>query len=293
MGYYLLDNPTARIKWTAGNFTKVAVVIHCTAGLDIADSVRAAGGRWAGVDRSAEQTAKWCAGSTTSSSWHSGSDWDSYLDLLPSGYIAWHVHKYNTPTVGHEISKRDMTWGDEHEGWVGPTLHNAAIKVAQHCKKHHIPIRYIGKGQVDYAKRTNDPADGGISEHRVLDPARRSDPGADFPWSRFLGLVKIYAGGTPPKEEDMPITDAEVQRIAEAVWKRTFRTYRPGSEPTTVSAELYVASRDAAIARALAETAARGVTLTEAQVDELVADFTDSLADGVDIDVDITAQARP
>lgn len=103
-------------------------------------------------------------------------------------------------------------------------------------------------------------------------------------------LPAIFTGTTtaPPPEEDMPLTDNDIARIADAVWAREFRTFRPGHEATRASAEMYVGARDAAIARALATKAAQGVKLTDKQVDELVGEFTTGLADGVDIDVQIT-----
>lgn len=211
-GYYLLNNRDRDPKWyTSRRGRLVGIVVHCTAGLDIADEVRRAGGDWAGVDRSAERTAEWCASSDTASSWHSGSDWDSVLDLLPASHVAWHCRGYNTHTYGHEISKADMSWGDEHEAWVAPTLRHAAGRLRRVAAAAGIPVRKISRAQLDRAIAAEDPSMGGFVGHRELDPSRRTDPGADFPWSRFLTLVRR---GTPPEpEDDMPLNKDDLDKV--------------------------------------------------------------------------------
>lgn len=179
---YLLEhpNPHGPHYYTTRRQKCVAIVMHCTAGLEDLDLI--------GVDASAEQTAKYAATTTRKVSWHSGSDSDSALQLLPASYTAWHVRNYNSATYGHEISKRDMTWGDEPAGWVTATLRRAADHLGPVAESLGIPIRRITKVQLDRAIATQRPDLGGFIGHDVLDPTRRTDPG-DFPWERFFDMA--------------------------------------------------------------------------------------------------------
>jgi hypothetical protein len=178
---FLLEhrNPAGDNFYTTRRGSTLAVVVHVTAGLQ---------GLPTGADRSAEDTARYA--STVADrqvSWHSGSDRDSFLQLLPDSYTAFQCHGYNSRTVGHEISKRDTTWGDESPLWVDPTLHEAAACLAPRTKALGIPIRHATKAELDHAIATDGPPVGFVS-HADLDPTRRRDPGKDFPWGKFLAL---------------------------------------------------------------------------------------------------------
>lgn len=200
MGYYLLDRDTRRGSYyTTRRGSVLAVVMHVTAGLQ---------GRPTGADSSAEQTAKYAATTDRAVSWHSGSDTDSHLQLLPDSYTAFHVQGYNSRTVGHEISKRDVVWADEDPGWVTETLTQAADCLRPRVAALGIPLRWATRDELDRAIATNGRPVGFV-DHSALDPSRRSDPGKDFPRARFLSLFAAVpptpapAPTPPPVQEDL------------------------------------------------------------------------------------------
>lgn len=217
-GYYLLDNPNPHGPnyYTTRRRALVAIVVHITAGLEDLDGE---------PDHSAERTARYAATTTRDVSWHSGSDTDSALDLLPASYTAWHVRGYSSSTYGHEISKRDTDWENQPDWWVTKTLTRASHKLARRAVANNIPIRRISRAQLDRARNANDPSQGGFIGHAPLDPTRRTDPGRNFPWDRFLHMtrkeaqlyVPIPPGGLPPRG------------WADAAWRRWVE--RSGTNP--------------------------------------------------------------
>lgn len=214
-GYWLLDrpNPHGQHFYPTRRGSVLACVVHVTAGLQGAPT---------GVDSSAEQTALYAATTDREVSWHSGSDRDSFLQLLPDGYTAWQCQGYNSRTIGHEISKRDVSWADEDPRWVTETLQLAAACLRPRLAALRIPIRRATRAELDRAIATNGPPVGLIG-HSELDPTRRTDPGRDFPWGRFLTLLKPSPPPTPaPKiPEGRPLTNAElVAAVAAEVRKQ-------------------------------------------------------------------------
>lgn len=190
--FYLLDraNPNGPHFYPTRRNKLIAIVVHITAGLEDLDL--------RGDDMSAENTARYAATTDRAVSWHSGSDSDTWVQLLPAGYTAFQAVNYNSSTYGHEISKTDVSWNDEPAEWVTRTLRNAALGVggsgglAAVARAHGIPFRRATRADVDRGISTGTPV--GFVAHSDLDPARRRDPGDDFPWTRFLSLM----AGPPP-----------------------------------------------------------------------------------------------
>jgi hypothetical protein len=208
VSYYLLDhrNPHGDHFYTSRRGSILAIVVHITAGLEDLDGVD---------DHSAENTARYAATTDRQVSWHSGSDADSSLDLLPASYTAFHVHGYNSPTYGHEISKRETDWRDDPPGWVAKTLGRAAAHLAPKAAELGIPIRKAKKAELDAAIAVNGAPVGFIG-HWELDPSRRSDPGRvgnldTFPWDPFLAALR----GPGTQEDDMwtPDQQREIDEI--------------------------------------------------------------------------------
>src|SRR5688572_30272498 len=133
MGFLLLDrpNPNGPHFYPTRNKKLLAIVVHITAGIEDLDTMN---------DISAENTAEYCRTTEREVSWHSGSDADSWVDLLPAGYTAWHASAYNGSTYGHEISKRHTDWRSMSKEWVDKTLSRAAGLKAI-ASAHGIPLR--------------------------------------------------------------------------------------------------------------------------------------------------------
>ena len=202
MGYYLLDhrNPYGDHFYTSRSRPLLAQIIHITGGLQDLQP----------PDASAERTAEYAATTSRAVSWHTGSDTDSWLDLLPYSYTAWQCIGYNSSTAGHEISKSDTDWRDMPEQWVEATLWQAAEAIRPKLAEYGIPIRKTTRAELDAAIASGGPPVGLIGHHE-LDPARRSDPGLyqgieTFPWDRFLRVLE--------EGDDMALTE---EQLAEAV----------------------------------------------------------------------------
>jgi hypothetical protein len=189
MGYYLLDhpNPNGNHFYTTRRGTIKGQIIHITAGLQDTDL--------RGPDSTAEGEARYAATTAREVSWHSGSDTDSYVKLLPYSYTAFQCINYNSTTAGHEISKLEVNWADDDPEYVKALLTQAADCIRPDMLSNGIPFRKATKHELDLAIQNNSSPVGMIGHHE-LDPTRRSDPGwvtaekDTFPWDQFISILK-------------------------------------------------------------------------------------------------------
>jgi hypothetical protein len=202
MGFYLLDrrNQNGDHFYGSRRESLLAIVVHVTAGSEDLDTLN---------DLSAENVAGYAATTDRDVSWHTGSDTDSWIDLLPSSYTAWHATDYNSCTHGHEISKRTTDWRPMPKTWVDKTLRMAALGpdgksgLRAIAMRNNIPRRWATKAELD-AQRANFRAGRpwkpvGFITHAELQWADRRDPGYvteggrvfdTFPRDQFMGLLK-------------------------------------------------------------------------------------------------------
>jgi hypothetical protein len=234
MGFVLLDNPNpyGQHYYSTRRRRLLAIVMHATAGAEDLDTI---------ADLSAENVAHYAATTDREVSWHTGSDTDSWVDLLPSSYTAWHATDYNSCTHGHEMSKRHMDWRVMPALWIQKTLRMAALgpdglsglrKVAL---ENNIPLRWATKAELDHALATDGEPVGFIT-HAELQWSDRRDPGYvtedgrtfdTFPRAEFMALLN--------QEDDMPTLEEITNAVTNGVFGRLVPLVQYGGGRVPVS----------------------------------------------------------
>lgn len=183
MPYPLLSNPHKHF-YTTRNMPILGIVLHVTAGLE--DFVP--------PDRGAENVVKYGQGNSRPASWHGIVDSDSIIDCLPDSYTAFHCIGLNAPSLGLEIANANARWKGKPADWVANTIANAAEWSRPRVAKYDLPIRLSSAAEVRRAVAARRPF--GFTYHSKMDPSRRIDPGADFPWDRFEAMLRSGSDGT-------------------------------------------------------------------------------------------------
>lgn len=136
----------------------------------------------------AEAIAGFFSNPTTEVSAHKCSDSDSVVRCVRDEDIAFHAAGDNPNTLGIEICTRAST---SKEKWARPehqaALHVAARTCAEWAVLYDIPARWLTADQERNHER-------GFVTHKIVSDVFgegiRSDPGAEFPYIKFMALVK-------------------------------------------------------------------------------------------------------
>lgn len=157
-----------------------------------------------GRDDGAEGVAHYQSRTERPSSYHRITDRDSTIKCLPDDAVAFGITNRNSRSLHLSLALRAADWSDPAKGAKAePTLRRAAAVAAEWCRRYDIPVRRITRAQVDAGAR-------GLLAHGDADPGRRSDPGVDFPWDRFLTLIhQLLASATT---EDLDIMQPETKK---------------------------------------------------------------------------------
>ena len=220
-GYYLLDHPNSHAKASGdgpyqfhGYRTRSksvrCIVVHTAESTP--DTVAADGG--------AEAVARYQAGVVRPSSYHDLVDSDSHVRMLPWDFTAFQCRNANSWSIGLSMATKAALWPTMPPSWTEATLNNLATVTASAIRwtkaKYGIviPVTKITKTQAENGVP-------GITAHGTLDPGRRSDPGATFPWGRFLSKVGAKLGQQPPSGGLDLSAEAEkqIQGIYDAIYK--------------------------------------------------------------------------
>jgi hypothetical protein len=191
MGYYLLDhpNPNGTFFYRTRYNPLRGMVIHTAENLP----------DYVPPDTGAEGVAHYGATTSRHVSWHATVDSDSVIPMLPDNYTAWQVEGYNSSTWGCEISGKAQMWQDSDPVWVDRVLVNLRAACFPIADKYGIPRKKITRAEFDAGAR-------GFLSHASLDPTRRTDPGVNFPWARFLqegdNMAILKKGDSGPEVAD-------------------------------------------------------------------------------------------
>lgn len=197
--FCLLENPnqhfykTRRKASTNQQYEILMAVNHITAGID----------DWNPPDTSAEATAQYGMTTTRKASWHGIVDSDSIIPCLPDTHTAWAQgvsgYEFNRTGIALEIGARSPNWNAKPDWWVEDTIRNAAVWWAPRFIKYEMPVRYVtNRDEVAAMLRRGESV--GFTDHYILDPANRSDPG-------------LYGGkNTFPRDMLMEYVNEEISR---------------------------------------------------------------------------------
>lgn len=192
MSYFLLDNenPNAgrgadgrRFHGHAARRGQAKVIVVHTAE-NIPDI--------SGEDLGAENVARYLSTTDRQASYHTVVDADSIVRLLPHSYVAFHVRSFNSTSLGLSFATRAAEWARLPDERVTSALANGAREARSWSEAYAIPTVRINVSEALSGGT-------GFVSHSQMDPTRRTDPGRDFPWDRFLSMV---SGSPPPPPDD-------------------------------------------------------------------------------------------
>lgn len=190
-GIFLEDNPPARTQFRRTRRAPVtgAIVVHTaenTTDTTLPDGGAEAVARFISTRRDA------------AGSYHTVVDSDSIVDV---GRYEWEMFHEGTGgnrfSLGLSFACQASQWPTLPNRWVDGALKNGGLEAAtmaawvKSTRGIDVPARRITAAQY----RAGQP---GFIGHGDLDPGRRSDPGAQFPWSKFFERYVEYAGGEVP-----------------------------------------------------------------------------------------------
>ena len=156
-----------------------------------------------GPDTGAEAVANYIRNRTTAGSYHDLVDSDSVVHLVRYTCEAFHDATGTNPhSFGLSFACRTTSWATmgpaRRAGYIDRGARCAAV-YARWVKAEYgidIPPARLSRSQSE-AKQP------GFISHAARDPARRSDPGQEFPWPMFLARFReLMAIPAPPIKDD-------------------------------------------------------------------------------------------
>lgn len=201
-------------SWRNANRTSVQlIVIHDTEGSSHASS--------------AEDGAAYDARRTDGTSTHYFHDNTSTVQCVRTADVAYTARTQgNLRGIHHELCAK-ASWSEAQwlsDGYGRPMLERAARQAARDARKWGIPVRHLTVQEVrDGAKGFCSHGD--VTRAFPQDNGDHTDPGPNFPWSKFLDMVRDELDG----DDDVAITDADIDKIVRAVWGKDGVIPAPGS----------------------------------------------------------------
>lgn len=201
MGYYLLDNPNpnardrgdGRYHGYPGRSRAVRlVVIHTSESVFDTE----------GEDTGAENVARYLSRVARAASYHAICDRDSQVALLPFGHTAFGARNYNGNAIHIAVAGQASKWPTLSDEERDAILDNLVPLVREALDFADLPAVRLRDSEARGGGR-------GITSHAALDPSRRSDPGAEFPWDLLLQRLNGEPAPTKPAPTPKPTPKPE------------------------------------------------------------------------------------
>lgn len=156
-----------------------------------------------GEDGGAEAVAAYQATTDRPSSYHVLVDSDSTIQMLPDEAVAFGAVGANARGIHLSVATRAALWAGKPDWWRDAAVARLAVEVAARAVRWGIPLRRLTRDEylAGYP---------GLVAHADVDPGRRSDPGAAFPWDVLLTAAASLLDPAP--EEDDMYTDDDRAR---------------------------------------------------------------------------------
>lgn len=225
---YLIENPphSRQFRERRGKYTGCTVVHTAENTPD-----------WVSHDTGAEGVARFIQGRSDPGCYHWLVDSDSIIHMVPL-----HLACYGDGTGSNEFAvhvsaaTQAAKWNQAPKEWREETVRNmaaASARTARWAKKEHgiiIPAKRITKAESDAGKP-------GFIAHAQRDPARRSDPGADFPWDMFFHEYKEILNPPQPTPRINAVFEAESEEERRRALRRVMRR---SNDEAAAAAELWL-----------------------------------------------------
>lgn len=186
---WLRENPPARSQYRSPRRARPTglTVVHTAEG--VLDTI--------GPDTGAENTARFIRDRSEPGSYHDLVDSDSALYLVRYGDEAYQDGTGSNPfALSISFALKTSDWRRLTPARRDAFLEQGAVafrRQQQWLAAHRHPLTPL----VRVSRAQSDAGHAGFISHGERDPARRSDPGADFPWARFFAICA-------DQEDDMP-----------------------------------------------------------------------------------------
>lgn len=169
-----------------------------------------------GIDGGAEAVASYQSRVVRPSSYHEIGDSDSFVYMLPPAATAFGAKNANSDGWHWSFGTKAALWNRMSPDWRNNALRIAAARCRLRALQFGVPLRRI-------SRQTWLSGGWGFIAHGDIDPDRRSDPGATFPWAQFITLVKNPEPDKEPTMDELndyfyPLKGAKSDRVGEIQW---------------------------------------------------------------------------
>lgn len=141
---------------------------------------------------------EWSRDSAVQASWQFWAGPEGVVEYIPSELAAWQAGWANPISKGWEQSGYARFSRAE---WTTPDgmaqLENLAWHMAREMKHDGIPLVWLTTAQVQNIVFNGDTRTKGLCIHAQIDPARRTDPGKNYPFDLLTERIAAHLGTTP------------------------------------------------------------------------------------------------